>query len=487
MSTTAPSGFFSPHLVPGQYTAELTIDDGCQEKVATTTFEVKCAPNVITPYIQLVQGEAVLYFENHTTVIATGVESTFEYAWIDGIPSGHWTVTDPSGAVTITQAWSMGAPTVAFIPNMVGEWVLTLTLTDRCQDVTETMSIFVYCASEITPVARATPASSVTWLGTEFPIVTLDGKLSGWVHSSPSYEWFVVEAPKGSLFEGRDNVVYTEWVGDIHTVINDDSTRHGSNWEEHTINQTEYYTKAILAEFQETRLKQLGPEAAESYGACFRPDLPGQYTLELHMTTECASKVAQIAVTALCNGAPVITAVMPTNGTVWDRLTLDASSTVDPENDDLQYVWRVYDCEAETNASDVANGMSAVAHFVPSEAGRYCVELTVSDGCTEVVGEWEVDVACLGMPEVKSQEIEVTLSGLGLQKINMEIPIPKDTDAKWYDRHSYTWTLANYVEPKKKPTISGGGIAGIVIGVVAFVALVGAAAILGVCLYKRKH
>ena len=82
------------------------------------------------------------------------------------------------------------------------------------------------------------------------------------------------------------------------------------------------------------------------------------------------------------NGYPQISLSMPTAIRTGDIVTLDASSSSDPEDGELTTVWDLDWSEDSDNDGDATNdndAMGAVHRFTPYESGNYSGSVTVTD------------------------------------------------------------------------------------------------------------
>ena len=82
------------------------------------------------------------------------------------------------------------------------------------------------------------------------------------------------------------------------------------------------------------------------------------------------------------NGFPKISLSMPTAIRTGDIVTLDASSSSDPENGELTTVWDLdwtVDSDNDGDATNDNDAMGAIHRFTPYESGNYTGSVTVTD------------------------------------------------------------------------------------------------------------
>ena len=82
------------------------------------------------------------------------------------------------------------------------------------------------------------------------------------------------------------------------------------------------------------------------------------------------------------NGFPKISLSMPTAIRTGDIVTLDASSSTDPENGELTTVWDLdwaVDSDNDGDATNDNDAMGAIHRFTPYESGNYTGSVTVTD------------------------------------------------------------------------------------------------------------
>ena len=99
------------------------------------------------------------------------------------------------------------------------------------------------------------------------------------------------------------------------------------------------------------------------------------------------------------NKPPSVTGAQTLGGTVGDPVDLVATAT-DPEDAGLTFVWGFTSQPSSSTLgdSDIGNRTSLNAHFTPTHAGTYELELLVSDGEHTVTLEFQVNVS-EGIPD----------------------------------------------------------------------------------------
>jgi len=106
------------------------------------------------------------------------------------------------------------------------------------------------------------------------------------------------------------------------------------------------------------------------------------YSFKLTVTDNDGAMDSDIMVVTVVarNEAPTAKAKADkTTITLGETITLDATSSTDPNQDRLRYVWSVIS-SAEGSAALLSSTSSATPTFVPDVVGSYTVDLTVSDG-----------------------------------------------------------------------------------------------------------
>ncbi|MEP6016980.1 MAG: collagen-binding domain-containing protein [Paracoccaceae bacterium] len=122
------------------------------------------------------------------------------------------------------------------------------------------------------------------------------------------------------------------------------------------------------------------PQVAKATGpnVTFSPDAPGTYLVQLE--TSDGSFIAEpvVWVISVSNSVPVADATAPETVFIGDTVTLDGSSSSDPDGDALSFQWTLTNIPSGSSAT-IPDPFGPVATFVPDVRGTYTAELIVSD------------------------------------------------------------------------------------------------------------
>ncbi len=317
---------FTPD-VAGEYVATLTVSDGQETNASTVTITVLTDGANSDPVadagddFQVTVG-AEASFDGSNSSDPDGDDLT--YAWA--------ITTDPSNGTDMLTGADTATPTLT--PSVVGEYVLTLTVTDT-QGATSTDEIILTVNDMMmqnqAPVADAGAAQTVT-VG---DIVSLDGSASTDVEDDAAgtpltYAWAITTDPS---------------------------------------NGTDMLT------------------GADTATPTLTPSVEGAYELTLTVTDSAGDMAtATVAITVqaamMGNQAPVADAGMNQTVATNSVVMLDGSASTDVEDDaagtPLTYAWAI--------TTDPSNGMAmlsdadtAMPSFTPMMAGDYVLTLTVTD------------------------------------------------------------------------------------------------------------
>lgn len=243
---------------------------------------------------------------------------------------------DPEGA-ELTVSWKMQTPAgsqstlsdanrfrTKFTPDMEGDYVLTVTVSDGQLEASDRMTVRVQGMVEpnTAPVANAGMDRTVP-LGLN---VSLDGSESTDADGDPlTYVWSIVDAPEDSA-----------------AMILDPTLKVSS----------------------------------------LRPDVAGAYTVGLVVNDGIASSPQDtFTLTVLPstnNTRPVADAGTDLSVPVGMAVTLDGSASMDGDGDPLSFAWSIVEAPVGSTATLSANDV-AQPQLIPDVQGRYAVELIVND------------------------------------------------------------------------------------------------------------
>ncbi|WP_187027621.1 lamin tail domain-containing protein [Persicimonas caeni] len=91
------------------------------------------------------------------------------------------------------------------------------------------------------------------------------------------------------------------------------------------------------------------------------------------------------------NQAPQASISAPSQASVGQRVDLDASASVDPDGDELDFVWR-FASKPDGSQVVIWGDRSANSWFQPDVVGQYLLELTVDDGQAESTETFTITV-----------------------------------------------------------------------------------------------
>ena len=108
-------------------------------------------------------------------------------------------------------------------------------------------------------------------------------------------------------------------------------------------------------------------------------DKEGTYTIELQVNDgKTTSDITKISLST-GNVAPVAIAGTDRNAVVGTQCYLDASSSYDPNNDELVYIWEIIS-KPDGSQAELFDANSPKPYFIPDVEGDYEIQLIVSDG-----------------------------------------------------------------------------------------------------------
>ncbi len=237
----------------------------------------------------------------------------------------EWSVTLPDGSTDSTLDTQDPAHPV-FVPNMYGDYVVKLIVSDGINSSAPFESIITATANDPPPIINLPPTAHFVALSSPWfagKSITLDGS--------------------GSTDPEKDSLTYV-W----SVTLPDGST--------------------------DSALDTQDPELP------FIPNVDGDYVVKLIVNDETnASAPVESIITIGKNLSPIVDFDAPSSPwSVNESIILDGTESTDPENEFLTYVWSVTlpDC-TKVSISDTQD--PALPVFVPELAGDYTVELIVKD------------------------------------------------------------------------------------------------------------
>ena len=273
----------------------------------------------------------------------------------------------------------------SLIVDAVGDFELTVTVSDGNASSTDTLVITV---SDSNAVTNAAPSAAA---GSDQTIVlgetaSLDASASSDVDGDTlTYSWAISTAPSNSSAEITNN---------------------------------------------------------DNVSASFTPDVAGSYELTVTVSDGLDSDADSLTITAeAINNAPEADAGEDLTVNIDDTVTLDASNSTDADGDELSYVWAL-SISPEGSSAEIINATQINATFAPDVAGSYQFTLTVNDGelegtdtltiiAEELVIENVAPIADAGEDQTANAGDAITLDASG----------SSDSDG---DTLTYSWELTSY-------------------------------------------
>ncbi len=367
------------------YTWTLSTPDGSSATLSdTTTQDVEFTPDVDGDYVlTLVVNDGELDSEEVTQTISVtdgedandapvadaGMDVTVELGsevTLDGSNSSdpnvgdsltyEWSITTNPGTESEQQITGADAEMFTFVPDVVGEYVVTLTVNDGDKSSSDTVTVTVSeSVVNTAPTADAGEDQTVD-VGIEF---SLDGTGSSDpdVDDTLTYAWAITTDPSNGVDMLTD---------------------------------------------------------ADTATPKFSPSVAGVYEITLTVADEAgemsSDTVAITVVDAVVNLAPTADAGADQSVSQGELVTLDGSASTDPEDDGagmaLTYAWEI--TTDPSNGVDMLTGADTpMPTFTPSVAGTYELTLTVTDSA----GESSTDTVTVVVAEMGANQVPVAVAG----------------------------------------------------------------------------
>lgn len=453
LSGTTSTVPFTPD-VTGNYSVQLTVNDGSLSNSTTLTFSTVNRPPtaLIAPL-----GEA--FVTQPVTLDGSGSTDP------DGdVLTYSWTVVSHPAGSTATPATSNGAIT-SFAPDRPGAYELSLVVSDG---TLSDDAIIGFSTSNSPPVAHAGSAQSVA-VGTT---VTLDGSGSTDVDGDAlTFEWRIASRPASSASQLSDpSVVMPTFNVDVagtytfELVVRDPSNAASppSVVSVSTVNSPPVANAGVdqtvaggaLVQLNGTgstdvdgdplsylwELVQVPPgstatlAAATSASPTFVADRRGLFVVRLTVFDLSGAMTSDEVNITTNNSAPVANAGLDQSVALTAIVQLDGSGSTDVDGDTLGYSWS-FTSRPNGSVATLTDSDTPSPTFVVDIAGAYVVQLIVADG----QGGSDIDtvtistantrpVANAGLDQAVSVGQTVTLNGLA------------STDADG-DALTYSWAL----------------------------------------------
>ena len=326
-STSASQPSFTPD-VEGDYTLELTVDDGVLSDAASVTLTVESSGGTANQAPTADAGtDSTVALGSGATLDASGSTDpdgdALTYRWkFLSLPA--------SSALNSNDILDRDVDITSFTPDVAGSYIAYVLVTDPSGETSnDTVKIDVYNASNQAPTADLANTSSTADIG---DTVSLDATAS----SDPdgdalTYRWKFLAVPSGSAL----------WSSDI------------------------------------------GDRDAGS--TSFTPDVVGTYRVNVYVSDpsgETDSAQLDILVSDPSNTKPVAEAGTDITANVGDTVTLDGSGSSDPDGDALTYRWKfiLIPSGSANTSNSITDRDADVTTFVPDTAGVYRGWLKVTDG-----------------------------------------------------------------------------------------------------------
>jgi hypothetical protein len=400
-STTAVRPTFTADL-PGTYVAQLIVNDGTDDSVASTV-TITVGKGNTPPVANAGPAQTV---KAGATVMLSGANSSDA----DGDPlTFSWSFTSrPTGSVaTLT-----GAATVSpsFVADKPGQYVVQLIVNDG--KVNSTPSTVTISSTNTPPVANAGPNQVVT-----APVlVQLDGSGSTDVDGNTlTYRWSLTSIPSGSTAVlSSTTAVKPTFTADLagtyiaQLIVNDGFVDSAPSTVTITSNQplqptaiagpNQTVAKGALVTLAGTGTdpqnlpltfkwsltsKPVGSTAVLSNTTISNPtftaDLGGSYVAQLIVNNGVLDSQPSSVTIKTTNTQPVANAGVNRFVATGATVALDGTGSHDADNDPLTFSW-TFTSRPPGSSAVLVNANTATPTFTADVAGTYVIQLIVNDG-----------------------------------------------------------------------------------------------------------
>jgi len=192
-----------------------------------------------------------------------------------------------------------------------------------------------------------------------------------------------------------------------------------------------------------------GASLTNSTGASptFTTDIDGSYVAQLIVNDGKENSVADTVtiVATIPNSVPVAEAGTDQNVVTTTIVTLDASSSSDPDGDTLTYSWSLTSLPTDSTAS-LSNSSSVVPTFTVDLDGTYVAQLIVNDGTEDSVADTVIIIAetVNSTPVANAcNDQNQSVHNVNFSTITLDGSASSDAD---HDTLTYAWSLVTKPE-----------------------------------------
>ena len=394
----------------GTIIVEYAITDGCNWDSSTHTITVTCSLPVPDETLVAVCADDGDCFAGTSInlFVDTADENIASYSW--GIQS-HPDVYGDGGVFAFTGSSTTENTTTDTDASFgAGNWVFEVNITDICGQVsTETVTQSLTCEHAATDASAED--TTVEFDGQVFPRVDLHADVT-FARSETDkddfmYEWVILDAPDGSVYDRWYNTSVTMSVPNVDSeevVLSENTT---------VVTVTNYTVSTTTAEYF-AKLDNSDDNDIDTFPACFFPDVAGEYRVQLRFWSGDAcfrDESVEVTVTAGCGVAPDavinVDAQYELTSEFATPIILDGSASTKDADADLSYSWGLISVpDVNVSQAEITNENSPVAGIVADLPGFYTVELNVTDGCQmdTATATFELVYECTAPPNYTDPE-----------------------------------------------------------------------------------
>lgn len=441
----------------GDYTAELTVNDGTIDSVADTVLITTANTPPIADAGPDQSGEVFdsITLDGSGSSDANNDALTFAWSFVS-MPAGSSATLDDNSAIM-----------PSFSIDVSGDYSLQLIVNDGTAD--SAADTVMVTTDNSVPVADAGPDQSARVNDT----VTLDGSGSSDVNGDPlTYAWSLLNVPAGSTASLSDNsAINPTFDVDVagtyvaQLIVNDGSVDSLADTVTISTDNTAPVADAgpdASAQISDTVTldgsassdidgdpltfdwsivsQPAGSTASLSDNSAVMPtfvlDVTGDYTFQLVVNDGITDSAADTVTISTDNTAPVADAGPDQTPFVGDTATLDGSGSSDANGDPLSFAWSLINSPAGSSAS-LSDSTAVSPTLDIDEAGTYELELVVNDGQTDSAADTVMLITANSAPVADAGADQSALVG---QTVTLDGTASTDVDG---DPLSYAWSISS--------------------------------------------